>query len=228
MASGDATPFPRKNVAYRVTFPIFDNDGDLVTGAADLDSEVSIDGGTFADVTAEATEIATASGIYFLDLTNGEMNGDTIAVNVKTSTANAKTTPIVLYPEEAGDIRVDVRQWLGTAVTLSATSTKPEVDLKSINDNANAAIRLALAAGQMVIGTVDDATFTPTATQWEADDITEATADHFKNRSVIFTGGALAGQWSDITGYVLANSKGKFTVSALTEAPANNDPFIVI
>src|SRR3972149_617767 len=97
MASTDARPVPEKNVAYRVTLPILDADGDLVTGATALDSEVSIDGGTFADATSEATEIATSSGMYFLDLTAGEMNGDTIAIIVKTSTAGAKTTPIVLY-----------------------------------------------------------------------------------------------------------------------------------
>lgn len=103
MASGDATPFPIKNQAYRVTFCILDADGDLVTGATALDSEVSKDGGTFADATSEATEIATASGMYYLDLTATEMNANTVAIIIKTSTAGAKTTPIVLYPAEAGD-----------------------------------------------------------------------------------------------------------------------------
>jgi hypothetical protein len=72
MAASDATPFPIKNQAYRVTFPILDADGDLVTGASGLDSEVSKDGGTFADCTSEATEIATSSGVYYLDLTSTE------------------------------------------------------------------------------------------------------------------------------------------------------------
>jgi hypothetical protein len=112
MASTDARPIPRKNAAYRVTFMILDADGDLVTG---LDSEVSIDAGTFTDCTNEATEIATASGMYYLDLTSAEMNGDTIAIIVKTSSSGAKTTPIVLYPEEAGDIRVDVTMLSGDA-----------------------------------------------------------------------------------------------------------------
>ncbi len=97
MAATDAKAIPIKNTAYRVTFPILDADGDFVTGATGLDSEVSIDGGTFADATSEATEIAAASGMYFLDLTAGEMNGDTIAIIVKTSSTGAKTTPIVLY-----------------------------------------------------------------------------------------------------------------------------------
>ena len=95
MASTDATAIPVKNQAYRVTFPILDADGDLVTGATGLDSEVSLDGAAFADVTAEATEIATASGMYYLDLTAAEMNADTVAVIVKTSSSGAKTVPII-------------------------------------------------------------------------------------------------------------------------------------
>lgn len=130
MASTDAKPVPQKNVAYRVTFPIIDADGDLVTGATGLDSEVSKDGGTFADCTNEATEIATNSGVYFLDLTSTEMNADTVAVIVKTSSSGAKTTVIVMYPEEAGDIRVNVTQFGSTNGTFS--SGRPEVNTTHI------------------------------------------------------------------------------------------------
>ena len=131
MASGDARPFPLKNTAYRVTFPILDADGDLVTGATGLDSEVSKNGGTFADCTNEATEIATASGMYYLDLTSTEMNADTVAIIVKTSSSGAKTTPIVLYPAEATDIPVNVTAWNGTAVATPATAGYPAVTVKS-------------------------------------------------------------------------------------------------
>ena len=126
MASTDARPVPQKNVAYRVTFPILNNTGALVSGAAGLDSEVSKDGGTFADCTNEATEIATSSGVYFLDLTSTEMNADTVAIIVKTSTTDAKTTVLVMYPEEAGDIRVNVTAFGGTAGTFSGG--RPEVN----------------------------------------------------------------------------------------------------
>jgi len=99
---------PLKNTAYRVTFPIFDADGDLVSGAAGLDSERSLDGGAFSDCTNEAVEIGS-SGIYYLDLTAAEMNGDTVVVLVETSTSGAKTTPIILYPAESADIPVNVK-----------------------------------------------------------------------------------------------------------------------
>jgi hypothetical protein len=107
MAASDARPIPRKNTAYRVYFPLLDADGDLVTGATGLDSEVSLDGASFADCTNEATEIGS-SGMYYLDLTSSEMNADAVVLIVKHSTSGGKTTPITLYPEELGDIRVDV------------------------------------------------------------------------------------------------------------------------
>jgi len=143
MASSDARPVPRKNVAYRATFPIFDADGDLVTGATGLDSEVSKDGGTFADCTNEATEIATSSGMYYLDLTSTEMNADTVAIIVKTSSSGAKTTALVLYPEELGDFRVDP-QTIWDALT-AALSTANSIG-KLLVDNINATIGSRLAS----------------------------------------------------------------------------------
>ena len=125
MASGDASAFGRKNVAYRVTFPIFDADGDLVTGATGLDSEVSKDAGTFADATNEATEIATSSGIYYLDLTSTEMNADTVAVIVKTSSSGAKTTALVIYPLKDGDLTANVTQIAGQTASAAGAVTFP-------------------------------------------------------------------------------------------------------
>jgi len=125
MASTDARPVPRKNAAFRVYFPLFDADGDLVSGASGLDSEVSKDGGSVTDCANEATEIGS-SGLYYLDLTSTEMDADSVVVIVKTSTSGAKTTPIVLYPEEVGDYRVNVEQFGGS--NLTATGGRPEVN----------------------------------------------------------------------------------------------------
>jgi hypothetical protein len=89
----------KKNTAQSIIFPILDADGDLVTGATGLDSEVSIDAGEFTDCTNEATEIATNSGMYYLTLTADETNGSCIAIIVKTSSSGAKTTPLVFYTQ---------------------------------------------------------------------------------------------------------------------------------
>lgn len=158
MASTDARPIPIKNTAFRAVFPILDADGDLVTGATGLDSEVSKDQGTFADCTNEATEIATASGMYYLDLTSTEMNADCVAVIVKTTSTGAKTTVLVFYPEEAGDINVDVTAWNGTAVSSPATAGIPEVNVKNIN-NVSASSVTTVNANQ---GTTQPVNFTGT------------------------------------------------------------------
>lgn len=130
MASTDARLIPYKNAAWRVTFPILDADGDPVSGATGLDSEVSMDGGSFADCTNEATEIGS-SGVYYLDLTNSEMNADTVAIRVQTSSSGAKTTIIVAYPQEADDIRASVTYWAGSAVASPDTAGHPKVTVKS-------------------------------------------------------------------------------------------------
>jgi hypothetical protein len=75
----------KKNAACKIVFPIFDADGDLVSSAAGLDSEYSLDGGSFADCTNEATEIGS-TGVYYLNLVAGETNGDVVAIQVKTTT----------------------------------------------------------------------------------------------------------------------------------------------
>lgn len=163
MASSDARPMPLKNAAYRVTFPLLDADGDLVSGAAGLDSEISKDGGTFADCTNEATEIATSSGVYYLDLTSTEMNADTVALIIKTSTSGAKTTPIVLYPVEATDISVNVTAWNGTAIPGVDTAGYPKVTVKDGTgageiDTAGGKVALvdgAITAAVIATGAID-------------------------------------------------------------------------
>lgn len=126
MASTDARPLPIKNTAYRLTFPIYKSDGTLITGATALDSEVSKDAGTFADCTNEATEIATSSGVYYLDITSTEMNADCVAVVIKTSSTGAVPPVFILYPQESGDVKVDVQSYNGTAGTFSGG--RPEVN----------------------------------------------------------------------------------------------------
>jgi hypothetical protein len=102
--------------------------------------------------------------------------------------------------------------------------------IKVITDalGATAAARLALSAGSIVTGTVDDTGFSPTTTEFEADDITTAAADHYNGRIIIFTSGTLQYQATSITDYSLATGRGHFTVPALTSAPANNSTFIIV
>lgn len=67
-----------------------------------------------------------------------------------------------------------------------------------------------------------------TTTIFKADNITEATADHFNGRVIIFTSGDLKYEATDISDYANVDGYGQFTVTALTEAPASGTPFVIV
>ena len=206
MASTDALPVPRKNAAFRLTFGLFKSDGTLITAATGLDSEVSKDAGTFTDCTNEATEVATSSGVYYLDLTSSEMNADTVAVLVKSTSTNAVPVVVTLYPQEAGDIRVDVN---------------------TVNADATSASNLSYSASTMLYCTVDG-TGTNSSTQVETTGTSEATANHFVGRALFFTANALRYQAAKVTAYSFTGGRGRFTVEQMTDTPAGGDPFIIV
>ena len=119
-----------------------------------------------------------------------------------------------------------VARWFVTLTLTTATfqvyDSTVEIAIKAVTDD------LAASASVIIPGTVSTAVLSPTTSAFAADDITEATADHYLGRSLIFTSGALLGQATRITGYSLVSAEGRFTVVALTEAPANNDTFIIV
>ena len=102
--------------------------------------------------------------------------------------------------------------------------------IKAVTDalGTSAAARLQVAVLSELPGTVDNTGFAPTTTEFEADDITESTDDHFNGRVIIFTSGILQYQATSISNYTLTAGRGHFTVVALTEAPGNNDTFIIV
>lgn len=112
--------------------------------------------------------------------------------------------------------------------TLTVSSGAASADATKISGSSTAADRLETSVLSILPGTVNDANTSPTTTVFAADNITEATADHFIGRSIIFTSGALQYQATTITDYALASGEGRFTVEALTEAPADGDTFIIV
>jgi hypothetical protein len=121
VAAGDAHEFAIYAGRFRIAFPILDADGDLVTGASAPDSERSIDFGTFADCTNEATEIASSSGVYYLDLTATETTGKSVQVIVKTSTSGAKTTTLTIPIKRMPALRSNTAQAAASAtITLDS------------------------------------------------------------------------------------------------------------
>lgn len=111
----------QKNVATYVTFPVVDADGDTITSASGLDSEIDIwaDGSApngFADCTNEATEIG-ATGIYYLSLTQSEMNNDYIYLQIKTTSTGGKTQHIL------------IRTIIGDPLNIATTQSGRELDV---------------------------------------------------------------------------------------------------
>ena len=210
---------------------------DVESKVDDLESRVP-DTLSLANINAEVdTAISDASLATSAALATVDSNVDAILAD--TADMQPKLgTPAADLSADIAAVKVD------TAATLADTN-EIQTDLadggrldllidgiKTVTDalGATAAARLALSGGQIIPFTVDTATnsHTPTTTEFQADDITEATADHYNGRIVIFTSGALAGQATDITDYEAVGGIGQFTITALTEAPANNDTGIIV
>lgn len=114
-------------------------------------------------------------------------------------------------------------------VTLSDGAT--DIEDQSIIIHTGLTHQL-LALDSIEVYTVNNASTSPTGSAFEADRglgrSEEATADHFNGRLVFFIEGALQGQGSDITDYALQNSRGYFTVTTMTDAPANGNRFLIL
>lgn len=161
-----------------------------------------------------ATHISNGYYYAVLDATDTDTVGN-LEVHVKVAGALAVNREFIVVEEAVYD-------------AIYASGATVAVNVTQINSSANAAARLALSAGVIIPGTVDTTAFSATTTEIEADDITEATADHYNGRVILWTSGNLIGQATSITDYSLATGRGHFTVVAMTEAPANNDTFIIV
>lgn len=177
MAATDARQVPIKNLAFRAVFPILDADGDLVTGATALDSEVSKDQGTFTDCTNEATEIATASGMYYLDVTATEMNADCVAIIVKTSTVGAKTTVLVLYPSRTLLISS------GTAAAIANGTITLE---SGHNVSAASSVLVTLTGGTAAIGKSRIATYSGSGDVFNVDPAWNAAGETLPSGTITY------------------------------------------
>ena len=115
----------QKNAATYIAYPMIDVDGDIVTGAGSLDSEIDAfaDGSApngFVDCTNEAIEIGS-SGWYYLSLTQTEMNNDMLIVTTSTTTTDAKTQHILIRTQVGDPLNVATTDDGGT---INVTSGK--------------------------------------------------------------------------------------------------------
>ena len=213
----------------------------LAGDAAQISAKIRKDYGS-ATATNDVAPTELEDGYYEFDLLQAETNAEVLDLLPESSTADIQVigvpARVFTVPPNFSLLGVAADGDLTKVNTLDGHTAqtgdnKAVVDaIKVITDalGSTGATRLALSAGQMVPGTVDTATnsHSPTTTVFQADDITEATADHYNGRVIIFTSGVLVGQATSISDYVAAGGIGQFTVVAMTEAPANNDTFLII
>ena len=192
-----------------VTANVFDS---LVSGSDKLEIDVNQAGG--AAVTA-------TSGV--LDVNAKEISGSSAAAD---SLEAAMDTSNNLVKTDVLRINGDATAAANLESYTNGSANIP-ADVVKIDGEADAADRLEFMMDASPSFTVDNAAFTPTTTAFESS-ATEATADHFNGRLALFVTGNLAGQQKSISDYALSGGRGKFTVAALTEAPANGDRFIVV
>lgn len=170
----------QKNVASYIVFPLVDADGDLVTGATSLDSEIDAfaDGTApdgFADCTNEATEIGT-TGNYYLSLTNTELNQDYVIIQTKSASAK---TQVILIRTLVGDPLLFAVTDDGGAINVTGgavdtvTTTTTATNVTTVNGIASGAIT-ATAIATDAIGSAEIADGAIDAGALAADTITAA------------------------------------------------------
>lgn len=125
--------------------------------------------------------------------------------------------------DASGHLAVDVREWLGSAVTLSSGNL-PDINVAEVDDSSVAANNFKDWLLAWVDSSVNDGSATSTSF---VTNLTETTNDHYKHHMIVFTNGALQGQARRIDGYN-GTSKAVTVAPAFTEAPADTNTFLVV
>jgi len=89
-------PYPIKNARFTLLVPYLDADGDP-TDPTTPDTEVSQDGGAFADAAEEMTTISGSNGMGYITLSGAEMNNSAVGVAAKVA-SGPKATLMTLFP----------------------------------------------------------------------------------------------------------------------------------
>lgn len=120
-----ALPYPIKGARFTTLVPYLDADGDP-TDPTTPDTEVSKDGGAFADCTEEVTTISGSNGTGYLTLTGDELNASLVALCAKVA-SGPKATLLTLHPRVLPVVRSGTAQ-AGAAGTITLDSSASPID----------------------------------------------------------------------------------------------------
>jgi len=200
-----------KGEATRKVFPIYDESANLLSGATGLDSEYSLDGGSFADCSNEAIEI-DSTGWYYIDLISAETNGDVVAIQTKTTSATGKT-----------------------ACLSFETSAQTFDDITNVVDDINSDVQVIQVTTHYIFGkggtVLDDVansalTFKVHMHTPRPGTLTDAD-DFYNDMQILFIGGVNESQSRRISDWVLST---KFITvdTAFDSEPTLGDEFVII
>ncbi len=184
------------------------------------------------DISGTTTLTHRAGGVYTVTLTasNTDTLGQGLFVLRDDSVCRPIAVPVMVVPTHIYESmfvaskyqKVDVAQWLTNAVT-AGVDNRPAVDAEALGGDVTAMTNLKRGANALVTGSVNDGSASTTAF---VTDLTEATNDHYNGRVITFTSGNLAGQTGTISDYN-GTTKQITLENALTEAPADEDEFVI-
>lgn len=123
-ASHGALPYPVRNARFTILIPYLDADGDP-TDPTTPDTEVSKDGGAFADCVEEVTTITGAGGTGFITLTGAETDCAILAVLAKVA-SGPKATVMTLHPRVLPPIFTGTAQ-AGAAGSITLATSAPAI-----------------------------------------------------------------------------------------------------
>jgi len=167
--------------------------------------------------------VSASTGAGQVRLITDYSTGKVASITPNWTTSPTGTVVFMILPAARSDLAL----WQGSAPSALG-SGRVKVDAEAISASTDAADKLEASADTMVIGTVDNAVFTATTTVLESDTITEATADHYNGRIIVFTSGTMNRVATDITDYSLVGGRGQFTYTAIPTPPADNETFVII
>lgn len=179
-------------------------------------------------------ELAEAVGVDVAGLDGAAMRGTdsaalaSVCTEARLSELDAATpgkaaTEIDLIKTDVASILVDTGTTLDGRIPAALVGGKMDSNASAIAGVAAAATNLAASAGVIYVGSVTGAAATTTLIDSA---LTEAAADFWKGRIVIFTSGALKYQATDITAFDPVTDKLTFT--ALTGTPGLADTYVIV
>jgi hypothetical protein len=181
-------------------------DGAISTAQADLDILTGADGVNLLS--------ATQASIDAIEADTNELQGDWVNTGRLDTILDELTTNVDAVEADTQDIQGRLPSVL--------IGGRMDSDVEAINNSTTAAIQLALSAAEIESGACEG---TPSTTVVQTD-LAETQDDIYIGRTVIFTSGNARGEATDITDY--AGATGTLTVTALANAPAAADTFILL